>query len=80
MDSAKKKKKKKKKKKAKNLMDMFDEIKDSLDKEKEHLKEMLASGAIEDYNHYKQIVGTISGIEWSKNNLITIIKKRIEDE
>ena len=41
---------------------------------------MLASGAIEDYNHYKQIVGTISGIEWSKNNLITIIKKRIEDE
>ena len=61
-------------------MDMFDEIKDALDKEKEYLKDMLASGAIEDYNHYKQIVGTIRGIELSKDKLITIIKKRIEDD
>jgi hypothetical protein len=61
-------------------MDMFDEIKDALDQEKEYLKDMLASGAIEDYNHYKQIVGTISGIELSKDKLITIIKKRIEDD
>jgi hypothetical protein len=56
-------------------MDMFDEIKDALDKEKEYLKDMLASGAIEDYNHYKQIVGTINGIELSKDKFITIIKK-----
>ena len=61
-------------------MDMFDEIKDAFDKEKEYLKNMLASGAIEDYNHYKQIVGTISGIELSKDKLMTIIKKRIEDD
>ena len=56
-------------------MDMFDEIKDALDQEKEYLKEMLASGAIEDYNHYKLMVGTIHGIELSKDKLITIIKK-----
>jgi|TARA_R110002020_G_scaffold145974_1_gene320376 hypothetical protein len=61
-------------------MDMFDEITDSFDVETERLKEMLASGAIEDYNHYRQIVGSISGIEWSKNSLKTIIKKRMESD
>jgi hypothetical protein len=61
-------------------VELIDEITDSFDAEKERLKEMLASGAIEDYNHYRQIVGSISGIEWSKNTLKTIIKKRMESD
>ena len=59
-------------------MDFITEIKDSFTKEKERLKEMLASGSIEDYNHYRQIVGSISGIEWCQENIINVYNTRME--
>jgi hypothetical protein len=61
-------------------MDFMTEIKDSFKEEKERLKEMLASGSIEDYNHYRQIVGSISGIEWARDNLSHILKQRMYKE
>jgi len=39
---------------------------------------LLASGSIEDYNHYRQVVGSISGIEWCQERLINTYNKRME--
>ena len=44
-------------------MDIFQEIKDAFQIKQESLKNLLAEGQAEDYNQYKQIVGTLSGIE-----------------
>ena len=61
-------------------MDFMTEIKDSFKEEKERLKEMPASGSIEDYNHYRQIVGSISGIEWCQEKLVNTYNKRMESD
>ena len=59
-------------------MDFMPEVKDSFKEEKERLKDLLASGSIEDYNHYRQIVGSISGIEWCQERLINTYNTRME--
>ena len=46
-------------------MDIFQEIKKAYSQQQENLKNLLAEGQAEDYNQYKQLVGTISGIEWA---------------
>ena len=46
-------------------MDIFQEIKNAFQTKQEALKNLLADGQVEDYNQYKQIVGTLSGIEWA---------------
>ena len=57
-------------------MDIWDEVITSYNKEIETLKNSLASGSIEDYAHYRQLVGSISSIEWSRQQLTEIIKRR----
>ena len=57
-------------------MDIWDEVITSYNKEIENLKNSLASGNMEDYSHYKQLVGSINGIEWSRQQLTDIIKRR----
>ena len=57
-------------------MDIWDEIVQEYNKEIENLKNSLASGGIEDYAHYRQLVGSISSIEWSRQQLTDIIKRR----
>jgi hypothetical protein len=57
-------------------MDIWDDVIQSYNKEIEGLKNSLASGSIEDYAHYRQLVGSISGIEWSRQQLTEIIKRR----
>ena len=59
-------------------MDFMTEVKDSFKEEKERLKDLLASGSIEDYNHYRQIVGSIGGIEWCQERLTSTYKMRME--
>tara|TARA_R110000744_G_scaffold53962_1_gene114892 strand:+ start:558 stop:746 length:189 start_codon:yes stop_codon:yes gene_type:complete len=59
-------------------MDFMTEVKDSFKEEKERLKDLLASGSIEDYNHYRQIVGSIGGIEWCQERLTNTYNMRME--
>ena len=57
-------------------MDIWDEVITEYNKEIENLKSSLASGSMEDYSHYRQLVGSINGIEWSRQQLTEIIKRR----
>jgi hypothetical protein len=61
-------------------MDIFQEIKQSYSTQQEKLKNLLAEGQVEDYNQYKQLVGTISGIEWAYTELMHIVNNRMERE
>ena len=57
-------------------MDIWDEVITVYNKEIETLKNSLASGSIEDYAHYRQLVGSIISIEWSRQQLTDILKRR----
>jgi len=61
-------------------MDIWDEVVIEFNDEINKLKTTLSNGSAEDYAHYRQLVGSISGIEWARNNLTSIIKKRIYQE
>ena len=63
-------------------MDIWDEVITEFNNEINNLRVTLGNGSAEDYPHYRQIVGSISSLEWARDNLTLIIKKRIymEDE
>ena len=61
-------------------MDMWDEVVKEYDNELNKLRLTVSSGQAEDFAHYRQLVGLIQGIEWSRNNLKNIIQKRMYDE
>ena len=61
-------------------MDIWDEIIQEFNSEIEKLKTTLGNGSAEDYPHYRQLVGSISGIDWARNNLTDIVKKRMYKE
>ena len=61
-------------------MDIFREIKNAFQTKQEALKNLLADGQVEDYNQYKQIVGTLSGIEWAYTELTRIVNNRMEND
>ena len=63
-------------------MDNWDEVITEFNNEINNLRVTLGNGSAEDYPHYRQIVGSISSLEWARDNLTQIIKKRIymEDE
>jgi len=62
--------------------DIWDEVVTEYNKEINSLRLTLGNGSAEDYSHYRQIVGSISSLEWARDNLTNIVKKRIymEDE
>jgi len=63
-------------------MEVWDEVIKEFNQEINTLRISLGNGSAEDYSHYRQIVGSISSLEWARNNLTEIIKKRMyaEDE
>ena len=63
-------------------MNIWDEVVTGFNEQISKLEATLSNGSAEDYSHYRQIVGSISGLEWARDNLINIVKKRIymEDE
>ena len=63
-------------------MEVWDEVVREFNQEINSLRISLGNGSAEDYPHYRQIVGSISSLEWARNNLTEIIKKRMyaEDE
>ena len=62
-------------------MEIWDEVVQEFNEEIERLKVSLSNGVAEDFAHYRQLVGSIQGLEWARTNLTEIIKKRmyIED-
>ena len=58
-------------------MDIWDEIVQELNQEINQLRVTIGNGSAEDYPHYRQVVGSISGLEWARDNLSSIVKKRI---
>ena len=63
-------------------MDIWDEVITEFNNEINNLRVTLGNGSAEDYPHYRQIVGSISSLDWARDNFTQIIKKRIymEDE
>jgi len=61
-------------------MDIWDEVVQDFNGEIERLKTSVGDGSAEDYAHYRQVVGSIQGLEWARNNLTDIIKKRMYSE
>tara|TARA_R100000656_G_C3936823_1_gene125943 strand:+ start:459 stop:653 length:195 start_codon:yes stop_codon:yes gene_type:complete len=57
-------------------MEIWDEVIIELTTEMDKLRLMLGNGNAEDYSHYRQIVGSLQGLEWARTNLTDIIKKR----
>ena len=55
-------------------MDIWDEIVQELNQEINQLRITIGNGSAEDYPHYRQIVGSISGLEWARDNLTSIVK------
>ena len=59
---------------------MWDEVVKEYDNELNKLRLTVSSGQAEDFAHYRQLVGLIQGIEWSRNQLKNIVNKRLYDE
>ena len=58
-------------------MEIWDEVVKGFNEEIMNLRITLSNGSAEDYSHYRQIVGSITGIEWARDNLTNIVKKRL---
>ena len=58
----------------------FEEAIKAFGDEIQNLNNILGDGGPESYDQYKQIVGTIRGIEWSRQQLVTIIKNINQEE
>ena len=61
-------------------MNIWEEVIQEFDAEIGRLQTSLGNGSAEDYPHYRQIVGSISGLEWAKQNLKSIVKNRLYEE
>jgi len=61
-------------------MELWDEVIQEYNEEIQRLRLSLGSGTAEDYAHYRQLVGSIQGLEWARINLNDIIKKRMFSE
>jgi len=58
-------------------MEIWDEVIQEFNEEIQKLRLTLGSGSAEDYAHYRQVVGSIQGLEWARSNLADILKKRM---
>tara|TARA_R110002020_G_scaffold171812_4_gene361863 strand:- start:2758 stop:2952 length:195 start_codon:yes stop_codon:yes gene_type:complete len=56
-------------------MNVWDEAIHAYGKEIQNLKNILGDGGAEDYSNYQNIVGTIKGIEWSRQTLVEMVKR-----
>ena len=61
-------------------MEIWDEVVQEFNNEIERLKASLGNGVAEDFPHYRQLVGSIQGLDWARSNLTEIIKKRMYKE
>ena len=61
-------------------MEIWHEVVQEFNEEIERLKVSLSNGVAEDFAHYRQLVGSVQGLEWARTNLTEIIKKRMYKE
>jgi hypothetical protein len=61
-------------------MDIWDEVVSEYNNELTKLRNNVSDGQADNFAHYRQIVGNIYGIEWSRNKLTEIVKKRLYEE
>ena len=57
-------------------MEVWDEVIKEFNQEINNLRLTLGGGVAEDFAHYRRIVGSINSLEWARDNLTDIIKKR----
>ena len=62
------------------LMEIWDEVIKDYNEELNRLKNILAGGSAASIANYRQLVGNIKGIEWSREIFTTILKRRMYDE
>jgi len=65
---------------SKVIMEIWDEVIKHFNDELNRLRNVLSDGNAETYAHYKQLVGHIQGIEWSRQTFTSIVKSRIYEE
>jgi len=58
-------------------MDIWDEVVKEYNSELTKLRNSVSDGQADNFAHYRQLVGQIYGIEWSRKQLTDIVKKRI---
>jgi|TARA_R100000306_G_C4334332_1_gene121922 hypothetical protein len=58
-------------------MDIWDEVVKDYNDELTKLRNTVCNGQSDTFAHYRQMVGHIYGIEWARNKLTDIVKKRI---
>ena len=61
-------------------MDIYNEALQKIDEELNLLRINIANGQADNFANYKQFVGRIQGIEWSKEVITSIMKKIYEGE
>ena len=61
-------------------MDVYNEALQKIDEELNLLRINIANGQADNFANYKQLVGRIQGVEWSREVLKTILKKLYEGE
>ena len=61
-------------------MEIWDEVVKEYNTELLRLKNIIANGGAESYSHYRELVGHIRGVEWSREVFTTILKKRVYDD
>ena len=61
-------------------MDVYNEALQKIDEELNLLRISIANGQADNFANYKQLVGRIQGVEWSREVLKTILKKLYEGE
>ena len=59
---------------------MLEELIKLYTEEIQRLKETIGTGQVEDFSHYKQVVGSIQGIEWSKQQILELHEKINKEE
>jgi hypothetical protein len=61
-------------------MDVWDEVVKEYNDELNKLRLNVSGGQADSFAHYRQLVGLVQGIEWSRNKLTEVVKKRLYEE
>jgi len=61
-------------------MEIWDEVIKDYNEELNRLKNIMSGGNAESFSHYRELVGHIQGIEWSRTVFTSILKKQMYDE